>query len=193
MSQTKVGNYVKQTPLMSLELEVIQSCLLGDGTLSQSGKHYRLRIEHSSRHWQYVRWKYNLLKRLCLSEIQYIPTHNSLRFGTIGHPEITELRHIWYQPIKQIPSGLALTPLMVSIWFMDDGTKHRDTIDISVHNFSDDDLQIPRDQLLRQFNIQTTVNSDSKGCRLYVVKKSYPNFKKLVKPYIVECMAYKLP
>ena len=192
MPQTKLSNQIKQSQLTSAEKEMIIACLLGDGTLSKSGKNYRLRIEHNSKHKEYVEWKYNLLKRICISEIQYIAAHSSYRFGTIGHPEITLLRQIWYQPAKQIIAGLELTPLMIAVWFMDDGTKHRDTIDISVHNFSPVSIEMLQKQLLR-FNVKTTINSDSKGARLYVLKKSYSNFKTLVKPYIVECMAYKLP
>ncbi|OGB73719.1 hypothetical protein A3K24_02695 [candidate division Kazan bacterium RIFCSPHIGHO2_01_FULL_44_14] len=81
---------------------------------------------------------------------------------------------------------------MLAVWFMDDGTKHRDTVDVSVQSFSRENLQSLRDQLLTM-GVQTTINSDSKGNRLYFIKSSYPVFKKLVKPYIVECMAYKLP
>ena len=171
---------------------MVIACLLGDGTLSKSGKNYRLRIEHNSKHREYVEWKYNLLKRLCISEIQYIASHSSYRFGTIGHPEITLLRQAWYESTKQIVDELELTPLIIAVWFMDDGTKHRDTIDISVHSFSLMSIEMLRKQLSK-FGVETTINSDSKGFRLYVLKKSYINFKTLVSPYIVKCMAYKLP
>ncbi|MDO8471544.1 MAG: hypothetical protein Q7S64_00120 [bacterium] len=192
MSQTKAGNRAKQKLLTPREIEVVVGCLIGDGTLSQSGKEYRLRIEHSAKHIGYVEWKYRLLQRICAAPIQYVLTHNSQRFGTVGHPQLTALRQMWYQPLKQIPPELRLTPLIVAIWFMDDGTKHRDTVDISVHNFSDESLIILRHQL-KNFGVETTVNSDGKGKRLYIKKHSYPIFKKLVKPYINKCMAYKLP
>ena len=192
MSHTGLANRIKRIPLSSLERELISGCLLGDGTLSQSGKYHRLRIEHASRHKEYVEWKHSVLKRLCVSEIQCVADHGSFRFGTVGLPEVTEMRQLWYRPTKQIPTDLVLTPMMVAIWFMDDGTKHRDTVDISVHSFSFESLTSLRNRL-SLLGIHTTVNSDAKGHRLYVLKESYPNFKRLVKPYIVECMAYKLP
>ena len=192
MSQTRFANQTKQTPLTSFEKEIIVGCLLGDGTLSRSGKEYRLRIEHAFRDREYVDWKFEKLKRLCVSEIQYVSKHESVRFGTVGHPEITELRQKWYCPVKQIPQDLVLTPIVMAIWFMDDGTKHRDTVDISVHSFSEQSLSLLRKQIL-SFGVETTVNSDSKGKRLYVLKKSYPAFERLAKPYIVKCMARKLP
>jgi hypothetical protein len=193
MGQSKIANQIKQLPLTSFEKEMIIGCLLGDGTLSRSGQHYRLRIEHSSKDSEYVEWKYTLLRRLCVSKIQYIPTHFSLRFGTVGHPEITRLREIWYQPSKQLPTDLVLTPLMVAIWFMDDGTKHGETVDFSVHSFSENSLCLLIEQLRGMYNILTTVNSDSKGNRLYVRKASYSYFKTLTKPYIIGCMKRKLP
>jgi hypothetical protein len=193
MSQTRLGNQIRQTYLNETEMEVIIACLIGDGTLSRSGRNYRLRVEHSFKDKEYVEWKYELLRHLCLTEIQYVPSHHSLRFGTVGHPQITKLRGIWYRPKKQIHGCLVLTPLTLSIWFMDDGTKHRDTVDFSVHSFSEGSLRILRSQLYKRYGIVTTVNLDSKGRRLYVRKKSYPIFKELTKPYILKCMARKLP
>ena len=192
MSRTKQSDLLKLAALTPQEIEIIIACLLGDGTLSGSGKNYRLRIEHNSKHLEYVEWKYNLLKRLCISPIQFVSAHSSVRFGTVGHPEITKLRDKWYLQTKQIVSDLKLTPMMIAVWFMDDGTRHRDTVDISAHSFSTQSLESLRKQLL-EYEIETTINSDSKGSRLYVLKKSYPNFKKFVSPYIVKCMAYKLP
>lgn len=159
MSQTKQSNLIKQIKLTPQEIEVIVACLLGDGALSKSGKNYRLRIEHNSKHKEYVEWKYYLLKRLCISKVQNVTAHSSLRFGTVGHPEITKLRHLWYQQTKQVVPGLKLTPIMIAVWFMDDGTKHRDTVDISVHNFRLEALKSCSDSFgiseLKQQSIQT--------------------------------------
>lgn len=192
MSHTRHGNIIRETALTPLEREVVQACLLGDGTLTKSGRHYRLRTEHKMGHVPYVRWKFEFLKRLCISDVQTIAAHQSVRFGTVGHPEMTQLRHLWYRPRKSVPSNLVLTPLMVAIWFMDDGTRHRDTVDFSVHSFSNECLEILRHQL-SFYKIETTINSDAKGARLYVLKKSYPSFERLIRPLVIECMEYKLP
>ncbi len=193
MSQTKLANQIKTTKLSPTEMEIIVGCLLGDGTLSKSGKHYRLRVEHTARHKEYVKWKHNLLSRLCISNIQYSRSNSSYRFGTVGHPTISSLRQKWYPSgNKIIAKKFRITPKQLAIFFMDDGTRHRDTINISVHNFARKDIENLQGQL-KNFNIKTTINSDSKGFRLYVLKQSYANFKQLVKPYIVKCMAYKLP
>ena len=192
VAQSYFGNLIKQLSLTYLEKDIITGCLLGDGTLTKAGRHYRLRIEHADACKEYVEWKFQLLKRLCVTRAQYVSSHHSWRFGTVGHPEMTVLRNLWYCPVKRVPADVVLTPLSLAIWFMDDGTRHRDTVDISVHSFSDTCIIYLQYQLL-SLGIQTTVNSDGKGKRLYVLKKCYTDFKGLVNPYIVECMKYKLP
>ena len=174
------------------ELIFIQACLLGDGTLSQSGKYHRLRIAHKLAHSEYVQWKFSQIKRLCVSNPAVDKTNNSLRFGTVGHPEITSLYKLWYKPIKEVPRSFYLTAKTLAIWFMDDGGKIHKTVSFSVHNFSENSINFLR-KLLSELDIQTTIQSDAKGKRLYVKQSSYPIFKEFVKPYIVKCMTYKLP
>jgi hypothetical protein len=192
--QTKSANAIKNYPLYTEEIGVIIGCLLGDGTLSKSGKDYRLRIEHCIKHKEYVSWKHMMLKRLTISEPTIVESHQSMRFGTVGHPELTKMRSKWYRKDKKmVPDQLInLCAISIAIWFMDDGTKHRDTVDFSVHNFRESDIKRLQ-KVFTNYGIETTINSDGKGSRLYVIKDSYPAFKKLIKPYIVRCMAYKLP
>lgn len=75
---------------------------------------------------------------------------------------------------------------------MDDGCRTGKTVNFSVHNFAAESISILQQELIG-YGIETTVNSDGKGSRLYVRQRSYLSFKELVKPYIQTCMAYKLP
>lgn len=193
VSHTREANHLKFTTLLPLEKEVIVGCLIGDGSLEKSGKHYRLRIGHTIRHRDYVRWKYALLQRLCITEPQYVPATRSIRIGTIGHTELSTIRHQWYiNGIKTVPLDFKLTPLMIAIWFMDDGCKQGKSVDFSVHCFSKESIQILQ-KGLEEFGVTSIVNFDGKGSRLYVRRSSYDCFKELVKPYMQKCMAYKLP
>ncbi len=171
--------------------------IFGDGSLYRSGKSYRLRIEHKSDHFEYVQWKFQWLSRLCITKPQFNSTHNSYRFGTIGHPDLANLYSIFYRDrIKIIPDDILkyFTPLCLAIWFMDDGNKVHNTVSISIHNYSVDDSSKLRD-LLSIYGIKTNIHFDGHGKRLYILTSSYLAFKKLVKPYVesVSCMAYKLP
>lgn len=192
MSHTIVGNAIKQYRLTDSEYEFVSACLLGDGTLTKSGKLDRFRVEHSMRQLEYLWWKYRALKRLCITPPQLNAAHRSIRFGTIGHPDFTAMRRAWYAPSKTVAQELVLTPQALAIWFMDDGTRHNRTVDISVYCFSDQDITALRSQMAR-LGVATTMNGDSRGYRIYVRQRSYPVFKTLVTPYMQPCMAYKLP
>ena len=193
MSHTRRSNHLKTIKLTPSEREVILGCIIGDGSLEKSGKHYRLRIGHTIRHRDYVRWKYNLLQRICITEPRYVPYTRSMRIGTIGHPELSKIRDQWYlNGTRQVPADFKLTPLMIAIWFMDNGCKHGESVDFSVHSYSKESIKILQIDL-EEFGIDTTVNSDGKSSRLYVKRSSYDCFERLVKPYIQRCMAYKLP
>lgn len=192
MGATRQAYNLKSKSLSPEEVNFIQACLLGDGALVKSGKQFRLRVAHKMAHKEYVDWKYANLRRLCVSKPAIDAINQSFRFGTVGHPEISSLRELWYQPTKQIPSQFQLDKRALAVWFMDDGTRIHNTVNFSVHSFTESSIVFLQ-KLLLQMNITTTIQSDSKGKRLYVKQSSYPVFKNLVKPYILPCMAYKLP
>ena len=197
MAHTKIANALRSLSLTREECEVIAGCLLGDGTLSKAGKNYRLRVEHQAMHRELVDWKYQKLSRLCLNEPKLVKQHNSYRFGTVGHPELNQWRMECYSAnsVKCIPESLVqwISPKSIAIWFMDDGYKIHRTIGIAVHCFSEEDIDRMR-SVLGKFEVESQVQQDGHGKRLYVPTQSYEAFEGLVKPTMDEipCMAYKL-
>jgi len=179
-----------------LEREVVLGCLLGDGSCTKSGKNYRLRIEHQAAHREYVEWKIRLLERLCVTEPRAVKAHDSFRFGTVGHPGITYIRGQFYpNGLKAIPRNMPITPLMLSILFMDDGGRIHSTGNISLHSYCDDDVDYMVAELAR-LGVSTKPHYDGheKRGRLYIETASYRAFERLIKPYVAEvrCMEYKL-
>jgi hypothetical protein len=196
MSHTKSSNIIKQVTLTALEKEVIVGCLLGDGSLDCAGKEYRFRVEHKADHKEYVLWKHAFLKRLCLTMPQYVSAHNSYRFGTVGHTEITRLRKSFYiNDRKIIPNDLSITPLMLAIIFMDDGCRIHSTVSLALHAYSRKEINHAIAKL-NKYNIRASVQKDGHGeaKRLYIKTASYETFKRLVESYVkdVSCMTYKL-
>src|SRR3989338_3109673 len=194
--RNRLSNQIKNLVITNIEETVIIGCLLGDATLSQSGRFHRLRVEQKLDHKEFVDWKFNLLKRLCITQPQLNPGNASYRFGTVGHPELTKLKSMFFRDDNSInPEVLGkIDNLSIAIWFMDDGYKIHGTIGISTNNFS----QLALDQLislLKKFGISAGLQKDKQGKRIYIKTSSYKSFYKLVKPYIdqVQCMAYKLP
>lgn len=197
MPNTRIAKIQRDIPINNQESQVIIGSILGDGSLCQSGKNYRLRIEHKADHLEYVQWKFQWLNRLCIAEPQFNSIHNSCRFGTIGHPDLTSFHSLFYrEQVKVIPDNIIeyFTPLCLAIWFMDDGNKIHNTVSISVHNYSESDLNKLRG-LLFNFGIKVNIHFDGHGKRLYIPTYSYLAFERLVKPYVenISCMAHKLP
>jgi hypothetical protein len=199
MSHLRIANERKDQCFTPLEREVVIGCLLGDGTLTKSGNEYRLRIEHKAAHREYVGWKYDQLQRFCVTPPQFVRHHQSYRFGTIGHPELTDLRRAFSQGGKKsIPEFIEeqLGALALAILFMDDGGRVHHTVSLALHGYSEADAELIR-SFLQRHGIDTTWQVDGHGYRrrLYVTTSSYAIFEKLVKPYVdqIPCMAYKLP
>jgi hypothetical protein len=199
MSHLRIANERKSHSFTPLEREVVIGCLLGDGTLTKSGKEYRLRVEHKAAHGEYVDWKYYQLQRFGVTPPQFVRQHQSYRFGTIGHPELTGLHRAFYKDGKKsIPKFLKeqLSALALAILFMDDGGMVHSTVSFALHGYSEVDAELIR-SILQKWGIETTwqVDGHGYGRRLYVTTSSYATFEKLVKPYVEEisCMAYKLP
>ena len=192
MSRTKQSDLLKRAALTPQEIEMIVACLLGDGTLSKSGKNYRLRIEHNSKHREYVEWKYNWLKRLCISPIQVVSVHSSVRFGTIGHPEITKLRETWYLKTKQIVSDLKLTPMMIAVWFMDDGSNNGNNLTLNTHSFSIEDQNTIIDFLKEKYSINPKLVKDRHKWKISIGNYDYEKFISITTPYVPKSMIYKI-
>jgi hypothetical protein len=198
MSHTHAANQLREQSFNEVERQIVVGCLLGDGTLSQAGKNYRLRVEHKAAHWDYVQWKFQRLQRFCLTEPQAVSQHRSYRFGTVGHPELTKLRSMFYDErgIKGIPTGLReqVGPLGLAVWFMDDGGRVHETVSLSVHSYSRSEVTALQ-SLWAEWGVRVHIHWDGHGHRLYVPTGEYGTFKRLVKPYVdeVPCMAGKLP
>src|SRR3989338_6049450 len=156
--RNRLSLQVKDLLINKNELEIIIGCLLGDATLSTSGKLYRF------------------------------------RFGTVGHPELSRLRSGFFRADRSIdPSILSkISNLSIAIWFMDDGYRIHNTVGISTNNFLAPALK-QLQGLFKSLGIETSLQKDKQGKRLYILSSSYRSFNNLVKPYVkqVQCMAYK--
>lgn len=161
MVRNRLSDNIKGLTINEVEEEIIIGCLLGDGTLSKSGKFHRLRVEQKKSHKEYVDWKFDRLKRLCLTPPQSNPKNKSFRFGTVGHPKLSELYSIFYGKDRSINPKILnkISNLGIAIWFMDDGYRIHNTVGISANNFSLVALGQLR-EILAMFGISTSLQKD---------------------------------
>lgn len=155
-----------------------------------------LEINHSLKAKEYVDWKFKNLKRICISPPKKRITNDdriAYRFFTRQHKDITLLYKLFYRnKHKRIPRGIILNPVSLAIWYMDDGSKSRDSdIYLNTQQFSQNDQKILLYNL-RQFNIKARLNKDKKYYRIRILKESIADFMKIIKPHIIPSMQYKL-
>ena len=127
--------------LNQAQKSIIIGSLLGDGTLRLAkGKLNALfEANHSIRQKEYVDWKYKQLKKFVLSEPKRRLGNGkriAYRFTTRSLSAFTKLYHGFYLNNKKIiPDDLLLNPLILAVWFMDDGSKSRSSVYLNTQQF----------------------------------------------------------
>lgn len=181
--------------LTEAQQSMIIGTLLGDGSMRKKTNAH-LEINHAFSQKALVDWKYDALKHFVATP----PTARrgngqriAYRFTTRSVPELTPFYDIFYPKGKKIiPKELTLTPLALTVWFMDDGSRSRTSVYLNSQQFTlENQYQLMNS--LKQLQIQSTLNRDKKYFRIRIRVASIPLFRKLVAPYLLREFMYKLP
>ena len=85
-----------------------------------------------------------------------------------------------------------IDPVVLAIWYMDDGSKCRDSdIYLNTQQFSISDQKILLSKL-RDLHVSARLNKDKKYYRIRIMKQSVETFMKIIDSHIVPSMKYKL-
>lgn len=186
--------------------QVIVGSLLGDGSISKySSKiaNSSLIIKHSVKQRAYVRYKRYLLKNEGIGEgyyaLQYrVDDRNSRLYGfsnyqSTNNTSFNAYRDKWYGTGKKVvPRDIEITPLVLAIWYMDDGTKAGTSgYYLCTDSFGIDEQVILQESLLR-LGIKTALHKISNTYRIYINRESVPQFNNIVTPYMHKTMQYKI-
>lgn len=183
--------------LTQLQRSLIIGSVLGDGyiRIMPGRKDAFLEVNHSIKAKEYVDWKYSVLKNICNSEPKERKTNEdrvAYRFFTKQNSEITEIYNLFYKDGKKIiPKELKIDPIILSVWFMDDGSKSRNNFYLNTQQFS----MIDQKRLLhelRQVGLKARLNRDKKYYRIRFLIESVPKLIEIVSPYIIPSMRYKI-
>ena len=96
---------------------------------------------------------------------------------------------------KKIPKTIkrSLTPLGLAVWIMDDGSRDKGCVRISTHNFSYSD-QLKLQKILKaEFGIKCNIQKAKDKFWLWIKSESIPRLVKLIRPYFIPSLLYKLP
>ena len=184
--------------LTQLQISIIVGSILGDGHLRiVSGRNNAfLELNHSYNAREYVDWKFKKLKNICASEPKkYKGNGNRIayRFWTRQHPELTELHKKFYKGRKKvIPDDLKLDPVILSVWFMDDGSRCREyDVYLNTQQFSMEDQGVLISKL-KQLNLEATLNRDKSYYRIRFLKSSVDRLNRFLETNIIPSMGYKI-
>jgi hypothetical protein len=183
----------------------IVGSLLGDGhiSLNNSNKAARFEVRHSTKQFEYVKWKREILSGY-VGDITFNKavlenkTHFTCGFKSYSHPEFMHFRNLFYKDnIKYINPEIEkyLDDFSMAIWLMDDGTfkKAANKIILCTNCFSLEDHEILRSMIKAKLGINTKISriKDSRYNLYFNVKES-KEISEIVMPYIIESMRYKL-
>jgi len=184
--------------LTQFQKSIIIGSILGDGYLRiiPGRNNAFLEINHSIKQKQYVDWKYLNLKNICVSppkERMGKGERIAYRFYTKQLPELTELYNLFYKNGKKfIPLEIDINPVILSIWFMDDGSK------CGISNFYLNTQQFTKNdqefliKKLSIFGLKARLNKDKIYYRIRFLSSSVSYLKEILKENLIPSMKYKL-
>ncbi len=176
------------------QLMLIVGSLLGDGYLDKTTRGYSLRINHGIKQKEYVDFKYSLVGKFVNSRPKR--SGNTYYFRTVSHPLLSKLRRLFYlQDEKNLPRKFLkdnFDSFALAIWVMDDGSADKNQLRINTQCFTLKENLWLINFLQAKFGIKATVNVDKGKYRLRISDSSMNLLKKLIIPYIIPSMLYKL-
>lgn len=191
--------------LSNLQRQMILGSLLGDMNLSypNSNKHInsRLAIVQSKQQEELFMKKVEILGDFMGSYRLYTPNpdsrtgkvYESWRGNSKTHPCFTEIYKLLYpNDIKTVtPEYLSNInhPIALAYWFMDDGSNSGI---IATNCFSECEVELMINWFKEKWNIECTKQHNLDNFVLHISQKSRLDFERLIFPYILPSMYYKL-
>lgn len=190
-------------------LSLIYGSLLGNGHAEKrpKGNGTRITFYQESSHVEYLLYIHKLLAELGYSS-KTIPTISTrlgkggkvrkiIRCRTWSYSSFNWIHDLWYKNnIKRVPYNLEqyLTPLALAIWIMDDGTKSGKSLKFSTNCFTYEDCTKLINILYKKYNLKSSINSAGPPNQyvIYIWKESMLDLIKIVEPYILPSMKYKI-
>jgi hypothetical protein len=192
--------------LTSIQHEVLTGGLLGDFGMTfnaRINKYPRFKVDRQVVDRPYLEWEFNIFKDLCASgikeiqrfDVRYNKTRYYVSFRTRAIPAFLEYYIKWYpNNKKQVPKDLELTPLILAVWFADDGCIINEknnllTVKFSTESFGQIGAEILAQKLEQKYNVKFHLHRKKKDTDQFIIKVATCASQALLKeiePYIIE-------
>jgi hypothetical protein len=219
VSKTKVHYYFKKYGIKPIEerehynlkkftkrqKEYLFGSLLGDDSLILDRKYPTLSVSHSINQRAYVKWKYEIWKRIVPGGIKKnvpIKVNGNIyfidRFQTIGHPEFVKFYRLFYSNGEKIVTKEILdnlTPFSITVWYMDDGcyNKLRKRAILATNSFTYEENLLIQKYFKNVWNISSHIGTHKNGTYyIWFNTENTIKFFKIIKNYVLPFFDYKI-
>ena len=206
---TKIRGTYRIGPHNKDILSIIFGSLLGDAHAEKRiyGVGTRICFSQENTHVKYILYLHNFLSKrgYCNNKMPIVKERlgkkgkicKIVRFSTWTYTSFNWIHNEWYKNGKKcVPKNIDkyLTPLSLAVWIMDDGNKVGKGLKFSTNSFTYDECIKLVEVLYRNFNLKSYVQfAGSKNQYIiYVWKESMNDLSKIVSPYIIPEMKYKI-
>lgn len=180
--------------------------ILGDGYGEKHGLGVRFHFHYSHRNIEYLIALHKKLysngycdvKKPSIKKIvgKQGKIYFSCRFRTFTFTSFLSLYDEWYSSMgrKKVPENIEkyLTPLALSVWIINDGSFTGFGIKIATDNFQKQEVEFLISVLKTKFGLEANLQKYKDNWRIYIPKSSMPKLVKLIQPFVVPSMQYKL-
>jgi len=125
---------IKNSCISNIQEQIMVGSLLGDASLIKRNKSPYFKVAHCKAQKNYVSYLYDNLRNLTNMKISEIidKRQNSIMysFNTLENNSLNYLHNLFYVNKQKVISDKLkdyLTPLGLAIWFMDDGSKNKNS------------------------------------------------------------------
>lgn len=187
--------------------QIILGGMLGDSYLhyyaKNPGNGY-LEVYHGPEQLDYLNWKIKELESLGSKYHEwtryweeYQREYTRYWMTTAAHPYWKQIREMFYIDRKKIVTQQILDelqPLALAVWYMDDGFtfKKSYTANWCTQSFSIEENKMIVNYLKKKWNIDSKLAFHKEQAHLILNKEGRENLFKIIKPYIIKSMEYKL-
>ncbi len=192
--------------LNKIQRQVLVGILLGDAHLETQnrGRTYRLKVEQSERHKEYLFHLYEIFREWVLTPPQEKVKRSAQSvsvnwwFQTVNHAAFRFYAHQFYQDgRKRVPVLIhrLLNERSLAYWFMDDGSaKWRQSLVLlfNTQSYSQQEVKLLIRVMGAKFGIETYLRKQAEGWQIAVKGSSRERFEEIVRPYLIPSMEYKL-
>lgn len=198
-------NYSTRNPYSQEIMSIIIGSLLGEGYGEKKGIGTRFILQQEESNKEYMEWfhKYLAERGYCsLEKPKYkikIGKKGKIRYNyklqTFIFSSFNNLQELFYKRgKKEMPKNIGeyLTPMTLAIWIQNSGSKASAGLRIAINNFTKEEVQYLCLILKEKYNLDTTMQIQSSKYIIYIPKRSMENLSKIVKPFMLPSMYYKL-